>query len=77
MNTITQTNVYYISPSRTIETILIENLYKTIYVYNYEGNHFRLFTELIELVNFFQFGKESKLDFLNELDLDDYILNYL
>lgn len=77
MNKITQTSVHYIKPSRTIETIVIENLDKVIYVYNYEGNHFRLFTKLIDLVNFFQFEKEPKLDFSNDIDLDDYILNNL
>lgn len=48
-----------------------------VYVYNYEGSHFRLFTNLIDLIGFFQFGMEPKLDFSNELDLDDFLINEL
>lgn len=77
MNSIIQSQVYYLRPNRTIETILLKNIGKVVYVYNFEGNHFRLFTTLIDLVHFFQFGVEPKLDFSNELDLDNFLLNKL
>ncbi len=77
MNIINQIDTHYLRPNRTIETIFIKNIDKMVYVYNYEGNHFRLFTKLIDLIRFFQFGIEPKLDFSNELDLDDYLTNQL
>lgn len=77
MNTINQIDTYYLRASRTVETILIKNKQKTVYVYNYEGNHFRLFSKLVDLINFFKTGIEPKLEFSNECDLDHYIINKL
>jgi len=75
MNTINQGETHYLRASRTIGTVFINNTEKVVYVYNYEGNHFRLFTNLIDLIKFFQFGIEPKLDFSSELDLDDFLIN--
>ncbi|RDK88869.1 hypothetical protein C8D94_101746 [Marinirhabdus gelatinilytica] len=77
MNIINQIETHYLKPNRTVETIFIKNIDKMVYVYNYEGSHFRLFTNLIDLIGFFQFGMEPKLDFSNELDLDDFLINEL
>ena len=76
MNTISNCSVEYISASRTIETISFKNTDITLYVYNYCGNHFRVFTEILDLIKFFQFGKEPKLSFLDEHELDDFLENY-
>ncbi len=77
MNKINQTDLHYIRSNRTIETIHIKNIDKVVYVYNYEGIHFRVFVEIIDLIHFFQFGAEPKLDFSNEMDLDDFLINKL
>lgn len=77
MNIINQADTHYLRPDRTIETIYIKNIDKVVYVYNYEGIHFRVFTDIIDLIHFFQFGIESNLDFSNELDLDAFLLNKL
>ena len=77
MNTINQIEIHYLRTSRTIETIAIENLNKVVYVYNYEGNHFRLFKHTNDLIRFFQFGTAPKLDFSNEDDLNNYLINKL
>ncbi len=75
MNDINQIDITYLTSSRTIETLLIGQKCKSVYVYNYEGYHFRLFLELRELIQFVQLGKEPQLEFSNDEDLDDYLLN--
>ena len=77
MNDINQIDIIYLTSSRTIETLLIGHTQKSVYVYNYEGYHFRLFLELRELIQFLQLGKEPQLEFSNDEDLDDYLLNTL
>ncbi len=53
MNTIELLNTEYIRSNRTIETIHIKETENTVYVYNYEGIHFRLFNDLVRLIHFF------------------------
>jgi hypothetical protein len=74
---INQIDTHYLRPNRTIETLFVYDINKMVYVYNFEGNHFRLFSTLIDLVHFFQFGIEPKLDFSNEIDLDDFFTKQL
>lgn len=80
MNHIQLINTEYLRASRTIETIIITNEKSsdTFFVYNYEGNSFRVFTSHLNLINFFlnrsesdfHFGKEDELDhFLKEVEL--------
>lgn len=76
MNIINNCNVDYITASRTLETVNLKNTDRLFYIYNYEGNYFRVFTELIDLIKFFQFGTEPRQSFSNENDLDDFIENY-
>ena len=73
MNTINPIETQYLRASRTIETLFVANINKVVYVYNYEGNHFRVFAELNDLIQFFQFGVEPKLDFSSELELDNFL----
>lgn len=77
MNIINYCSVEYITASRTIETISLKNTNRLFYVYNYEGNHFRVFTEVLALVKFFEFGIEPKHSFLIESELEDFIENYV
>lgn len=67
----------YITPSRTVETITVEGSNKYLYIYNYEGVHFRLFIGLLELTQFFELGTEPKYHFMNEGDLDLFLGRYL
>jgi len=64
----------YISPSRTIETILVSNLHfkKLFFVYNFEGISFRVFHSVLNLINFFEDDFESEICFEKEIDLDNY-----
>lgn len=77
MNTIINCHTTYIKPNLTLETILFKNSDKIFYIYNYQGKHFRLFTNLIDLISFFQSGEEPKHSFLSEIDLDIFIENHI
>lgn len=74
MNTLELLNTEYIRSSRTIETIYIKESEKTVYIYNYEGTHFRFFDDLTRLIHFFQFGTEPKYSFSDEDSLDEFLL---
>lgn len=75
MNRIIPITTEYITPSRTIEIFhLIRFEEKTqVYVYNYEGKHFRVFVSLVDLIQFFESGKEALPSFDSEYDLDEYL----
>ena len=76
MNIINNCEGYYIRANRTVETISFKNIDRFMYVYNYKGNHFRVFTEITDLIAFFQFGKEPKNSFFKESQLDEFIANF-
>ncbi|AFL83520.1 hypothetical protein Belba_0873 [Belliella baltica DSM 15883] len=78
MNKITVIGTEYITPSRTLETIALENSRRRrcVFVYNYEGTHFRFFDTLISVLEFFQSGKDSSVSFNTEDELDSYLKNY-
>ena len=75
MNKIVSVSTEYLSPSRTIEILNLvrfeEN--RQVYIYNYEGKHFRFFESLIGLIQFFESGIEPKISFDSEIDLDDFL----
>lgn len=72
MNTITLLDTNYLRPNRTIESILLTRGEDTklVFVYNYEGVHFRLFLSLIQMVDFLSERIEPSLCFGNDRDLD-------
>lgn len=76
MNAITLVETYYLRSNRTIESILLKNRHdqKMVYVYNYEGVHFRLFLSLIQIIDFFNNGKEPEYDFEKEHNLDKALI---
>lgn len=78
MNTITSISIEYITSSRTLEIIALENTRRKrcVFVYNYEGTHFRFFDTLISVLEFFQSGKDSNISFNTEDELDFYLKNY-
>ncbi|MDI1306254.1 MAG: hypothetical protein PSX42_15610 [bacterium] len=77
MNNYSQIEVSYLRPSRTVETILLENSSKKriVYVYNYEGWHFRVFNNIIEVLDFFDDKFEPEISFEDEEELDKYLEN--
>ena len=81
MNHIEAIETDYIRPSRTVETILLTDIrnremQKLVYVYNYEGKHFRIFGDVLELSNFLN-GNEHQLlnDFSAVEEADNYLVN--
>ena len=46
----------YLSPSRTLETVVVsnKNSQNVFSIYNYEGNSFRVFKNQMNLMYFFQ-----------------------
>ena len=70
-----EVRVYYLQPNITIEVIKIG--LTNWYVYNYHGNHFRLFLSLNSFIAFRIYGFEPELQFENEKALDNYIELYL
>lgn len=75
MNSFQTINTEYIRASRTIETILVSKAHvsKVFFLYNYEGNSFRLFKNHLGLIHFFQNKAESDFHFDNEADLDSFL----
>ncbi|MCL2414916.1 MAG: hypothetical protein FWC94_06670 [Bacteroidales bacterium] len=75
MNKIKAIDTYHIRSSRTIEILLIsnDNDSKICYVYNYEGTHYRFFSNIVQLIEFFAEGKQSEYDFVREQDLDNFL----
>ncbi|MDH5475799.1 MAG: hypothetical protein OEX22_08935, partial [Cyclobacteriaceae bacterium] len=61
--------------SRTIETVIVTNEYLTqcFFIYNYEGNSFRVFENHIDLIKFFLNKSESDFHFNTENELDDFL----
>lgn len=76
MNIINHCSVEYITASKTIEIVSLKNSDSLFYIYNYEGYHFRVFTELLSLMNFLQYGVEPKHTFSNDEELDGFISSY-
>jgi hypothetical protein len=77
MNTFQAVSVSYILPSKTLETILLKDGIKerVLYVYNFEGWHFRVFKSLLEIIDFFDEKFESVLSFESDDELDEFLLN--
>ncbi|OAB31465.1 hypothetical protein SAMN05444395_101540 [Flavobacterium fryxellicola] len=77
MNNYSAIEINYLRPSRTIETILLENSTqkRIVYVYNYEGWHFRVFNNILDILNFFDNKFECEISFENERELGEYFEN--
>jgi len=76
MNNLKVIEVEYLRADRTIETILLskKKKEKVMYVYNYQGWFFRVFDNLMDIMNFFDDKFEPEVYFENEKELDEYLL---
>jgi hypothetical protein len=74
MNTFISINTEYLSPSRTIEVVLVSNskTKKMFYVYNFEGNSFSVFSNIIDLIQFFEVSSNACEHFDKDEELDSY-----
>ena len=75
MNNFKAIDVFYVRSNRTIETILVCNEQKerVFFVYNYEGCHFRVFMNILELLNFFGNVFDPEIVYEDEEELDKYL----
>lgn len=78
MNNIKTIDSEYIRSNRSIDTILVSkgNSCKTLWIYNFEGVHYRVFENLLDIFGFLNNVTEPKYDFENEIELDNFLLNY-
>lgn len=75
MNKILPISTEYITPSRSIEilTLINQKESRLVYVYNFEGIHFRFFGSILSLIAFFEQGIEPEISFLTEQELDKFL----
>ncbi|WP_250161344.1 hypothetical protein [Algoriphagus algorifonticola] len=75
MNQLIPIATEYLTPSRTLEILNLVRFEKSkqVYVYNYEGTQFRVFESLVDLIRFFELGKEPLYSFDSEEDLDEFL----
>lgn len=75
MNTFQAVHIEYHRPSRTIETVLVskDRLSQVFFIYNYEGNHFIVFQNYVDLINSFQDKAECDLEFGTDEELDCFL----
>lgn len=75
MNTINQLSCQYITPNKTVETLSISSkkMSRTVYVYNYKGTSFRLFSSKQQLGGFFKNMNDGDVHFDGEEELDNYL----
>jgi hypothetical protein len=72
MNNFQTIETEYLRASRTIEAIIVSNndSSKLFFIYNHEGNSYRVFQNLMNLANFFQDKAEADFNFSSEMELD-------
>lgn len=77
MNNINIFKTFEIRASRTLDVISISNSnkQKLLFLYNYEGIHYRLFDCKIEVRKFFNCENATFLEFDDDIKLDSYLLN--
>lgn len=75
MNRIQTIDTEYLRASRTIEIVKVTNEKSSsdFFVYNYEGNSFRVFVNQLNLIKFFLNKSESDFHFDTENELDDFL----
>ena len=75
MNKLIQKKCYQLTPNKTIETILVSNgdNKKTLFIYNYHGVSFRVFSTQEMLDGFWKGEAEEDQHFSTENELDKYL----
>lgn len=79
MNNIELLQTNYLRSNRTIDTVLLvdrksKDRQTIVYVYNYEGYHFRIFADIFEISNFLM-NEEYKI--INDFDKEEDCYRYL
>lgn len=74
MNKFISLNTQYLSSSKTIETVEVSNskTKKIFYIYNYNGYSFRIFNNVLDIIQFFEIESKDFFHFNTEEELDNY-----
>lgn len=77
MNSIYALDTSYLRSDRTIETILVKrgSDSKIVWIYNFEGIHFRVFEEPLDVHHFLNDTTEAPYSFSSEKELDEFLLH--
>lgn len=77
MNKIHTIDTEYLRSDRTIDTILVSQglISKALWIYNFEGIHFRVFDKVLDIHSFLSNAFEPMCSFESENELDDFLLN--
>jgi hypothetical protein len=77
MNSIYALDTSYLRSDRTIETILVKrgSDSKMVWIYNFEGIHFRVFEKLLDVHHFLNDATEAQYSFSSEKELDEFLLH--
>lgn len=75
MNHLQELQVSYLRWSRSIETILLTdgNCQRVVYIYNFEGIHYRVFLSISAIILFFDDAFEPSISFETEHELVSYL----
>lgn len=75
MNKITEINIEYVRPMRSIETYELSSMNEKeiCYIYNYENTYFRYFKTIISLLNYLKDRIEPKITFKEKEELMDFL----
>lgn len=78
MNTIIPITTEYLNPSRSIEILKLKYLERNqrLYVYNFGGKRYLVFTSLVKMIHYFEKKEEPKISFYSENDLDEFLKNF-
>jgi hypothetical protein len=76
MNTVTTLRTEYLHfANRSIETVLIGGI-KILYIYNHQGQYFKLFESIGTLSNYLSGQKvKTRAEFIDEIEMDEFLLN--
>ena len=73
-NNVSLLNSDYLTASRTYETYLVSDTYKSkvFYIFNRDGLYYYVFDSIVDILE----GNKELIQFDDEADLDDYLTQY-
>lgn len=77
MNKIQTIDTEYLRSDRSIDTIIVSQgvISKAFWIYNFEGIHFRVFDNFLDIHYFLNNSFETEYSFESEIELDNFLLN--
>ena len=79
-NLVRPIETYYLRPDKTVDIVVLShnNEFKVVYIYNYKGIHYRVFSSLQNFLTFCEKGyvKGLFVEFTQESVLCSFLLNF-